>query len=121
MHCFNHHDREAVGSCKACAKGLCPECLVDLETGLSCKGPHEEIVKSYAAILSFNSRTIAGAPKNFYLPAIFTAVMGSLFMWYGYSQYNGIQNILFAMGAVFFIYACVLFVRTRAIYSGNRA
>jgi hypothetical protein len=28
MRCFYHHDKEAVGSCKSCGKGLCPECAV---------------------------------------------------------------------------------------------
>lgn len=30
MHCFNHDDRDAVDICKACGKGLCPECATDL-------------------------------------------------------------------------------------------
>lgn len=33
MRCLNHRDREAVGTCKACSKGLCAECAVDLADG----------------------------------------------------------------------------------------
>src|SRR6185369_17117095 len=84
MRCFNHHDREAVGCCKACAKGLCPECAVDLGHGISCKGPHEEIVESYSSILKLNARAVAAAPRNMYMSPIFFAVMGSIFMWFGY-------------------------------------
>jgi hypothetical protein len=46
MRCFNHVDREAIGFCKACCKGLCPECAVDLGFGLSCRGEHEKRVAS---------------------------------------------------------------------------
>ena len=27
MKCYNHHDRDAFGVCKACGKGLCLECI----------------------------------------------------------------------------------------------
>ncbi|HCU25594.1 MAG TPA: hypothetical protein DF383_11315 [Deltaproteobacteria bacterium] len=37
MHCFHHQDHEAIGICKACGKGLCQECTVDLGHGLACK------------------------------------------------------------------------------------
>ena len=121
MHCFIHQDRNAVGCCKACGKGLCPDCAVDLGHGLSCKGPHEEVVQSHNAIINFNARTVSAAPKNIYLSPIFTAVLGSIFMWYGFDKYHGIQNFLFILGAVFFVYSCILFFRIRAIYSDTNA
>ncbi len=27
MKCYNHHDRDAFGICKACGKALCLECM----------------------------------------------------------------------------------------------
>ena len=43
MNCFNHPDVPAVGMCKACQKGLCMECAVDLGHGIACKNHREEV------------------------------------------------------------------------------
>lgn len=31
MRCYYHHDVDAVGICKACSKGICPECSADVD------------------------------------------------------------------------------------------
>ncbi|MCJ9428509.1 hypothetical protein [Kordiimonas marina] len=36
MQCFNHHDHAAVATCKACHKGVCPDCARENEAGISC-------------------------------------------------------------------------------------
>ena len=36
MNCYRHPSRPAVGSCKACSKGLCLECAHDTKNGLAC-------------------------------------------------------------------------------------
>lgn len=51
MRCFYHHDRDAVGSCKSCSKGLCRECAVDLNKGLACRGRCEEDVRALIEII----------------------------------------------------------------------
>ena len=43
MNCFNHPGVPAVGICKACQKGLCMECAVDLGHGIACKNHREEV------------------------------------------------------------------------------
>jgi hypothetical protein len=45
MHCFYHPEREAVGLCKSCSKGICTECAVDLDRGLACRGRCEDKVR----------------------------------------------------------------------------
>jgi hypothetical protein len=45
MRCFVHHDLEAVGTCRACNKGLCRECASDLGHSISCRGACEEKAK----------------------------------------------------------------------------
>ena len=37
MNCFYHPSSVAVGVCKSCGKGLCPDCAVDLGKGLACR------------------------------------------------------------------------------------
>ncbi len=56
MRCFYHQDREAVGACKSCGKGLCPECAVDLGKGLACRGRCEAEVEALMQLLAQNVR-----------------------------------------------------------------
>lgn len=44
MNCFRHRDQPSVGICKACMKGVCGECVVEIEGSLACKGSCEKRV-----------------------------------------------------------------------------
>jgi hypothetical protein len=44
MECFYHEGASAVGSCRACLKGLCRRCAVVLEGGLACPDRCEAVV-----------------------------------------------------------------------------
>ena len=57
MNCFNHPDVPAVGICKACQKGLCMECAVDLGHGIACKS-HQEEVGMLITIQADNKRAL---------------------------------------------------------------
>ena len=41
MRCFYHEDREAIGTCKSCGRGLCGGCTVEVPKGLECRGCYE--------------------------------------------------------------------------------
>ena len=43
MKCFNLRDREAIGICKSCNKGICEECSVDLGHGIACLAHTDEV------------------------------------------------------------------------------
>ena len=45
MKCFNHPEIDAIGLCTACNRGLCVDCVVDLERGLACKDRCEHEVR----------------------------------------------------------------------------
>ncbi len=49
MHCFRHQDKEAIGSCKACGKGVCPDCAITLPLGLVCSKECETRIVEIAA------------------------------------------------------------------------
>lgn len=38
MKCWHHPAEDAVGVCRHCGRGLCPECAVELERWLACRG-----------------------------------------------------------------------------------
>jgi hypothetical protein len=44
MKCFNHKEKEAIGVCKYCHKGLCQDCAKDLIGGLACVDRCEDTV-----------------------------------------------------------------------------
>jgi hypothetical protein len=51
MECFYHEGASAVGSCRACLKGLCRSCAVELEGGLACPSRCEPMVRAVVASL----------------------------------------------------------------------
>lgn len=56
MRCFYHEDRDSIGICKSCGKGLCKDCAVDLVKGLACKGDCEQVVRDMIALIDQNIR-----------------------------------------------------------------
>ena len=56
MECFQHEGRPAVGSCRACFRGVCRVCAVDLGRGLACAGRCEEAARALIASLDQSLR-----------------------------------------------------------------
>ena len=56
MECFYHERAAAVGSCRACLKGLCRGCAVELEGGLACPGRCEPQVRGIVLTLQQSVR-----------------------------------------------------------------
>lgn len=56
MKCFYHNDKDAVGTCKSCNKGLCADCAADPGTGLACKGSCEDKVKAINELMENNMK-----------------------------------------------------------------
>ena len=54
MNCYRHPSRPAVGSCKACSKGLCLECAHDTKSGLACVETCIDEVKRLNRITDFS-------------------------------------------------------------------
>jgi len=61
MRCFYHQDREAVGVYKACGKGICAECAVDLGEGLACKTRCEDQSRKIIELVDRNLERLATA------------------------------------------------------------
>jgi len=63
MHCFYHQDREAVGMCKSCGKGLCGECAADLNKGLACRSRCEEDARAVIELIDRNIQLATASTK----------------------------------------------------------
>ena len=56
MECFYHAGSAAVGSCRACLKGLCRRCAIELEGGLACPQRCEPQVRALVHTLQQSVR-----------------------------------------------------------------
>jgi len=119
MNCYNHSERPALGTCKACNRGLCADCVTDLGHGLACKNVHERRVEEIETIISMSAKAHADAPKNQYLLPAFFVFMGSVF--FGFALYQGerIGSFPTVMGLGFIFFGILFFVRNRKIYSND--
>ena len=109
MHCFNHQDRHAIGSCKACHKGLCADCVTDMGHGLACKGTHEDMVETYHSIVSRSARIYQTYPRGSLIAPAFYLAMGLLFIGYAVMSGDGPRSFLFLMGCGFIVFAVVFY------------
>jgi hypothetical protein len=63
VRCFYHQDKDAVGTCKSCGKGICIACAVDLGQGLACRSRCEEASRAIIALISRNIQLSTGSPS----------------------------------------------------------
>jgi hypothetical protein len=100
MRCFYHEDREAVGSCKSCGKGLCRECAVDLTKGLACRGHCEADAQALIQLIDRNIQLSSTASRSFQtnrrsrsVVGIFHITIGILFVIFGIRDFQGLSLI----------------------------
>jgi uncharacterized protein YacL len=77
MMCFNHHNKNSVGICKHCGRGLCEACVSPLQESLACKDRCENHVRRLEqfvnkAVLSRYNTTFVGSM----LVGLLMAVLG---------------------------------------------
>src|SRR6266550_889584 len=103
MKCFTHQDRDAVGICRACSKGLCPECATDLGLAIACRGKHEEQAKRLSIAQARATRLSSIFP-------IFALALGLLFVIWGILS-QPISLFTSLLGAVFLVLGIAFLVR----------
>jgi len=109
MNCFYHPDKSAVGSCKYCQRGLCPECAAVTEDVLACKNRHEDEVRKLEQLSArslFQSKRVA---SSYVRNAVFYGLVGFVFSGFGLWQYRwlGLQAVIFIMLGAFLLYASI--------------
>ncbi len=83
MRCFYHSQIEAVGSCQACAKGLCRECAHALETGVVCKGYCEDKVRTFQDLAQTHARSLSGSGRSVLVSSLSIVFVGVLLILFG--------------------------------------
>lgn len=119
MHCYEHNDKTAVGTCKHCYKALCPDCANDTGNGLACE-KHIQRVNDINDLIERNITAIKDAPVNILIEPIFTVLLGSSFVVSGLFLVKKMQPYLILLGAGFILYGIIIFIRNRKIFNRNK-
>jgi hypothetical protein len=114
MRCYNHSDRDAVGSCRACSKGLCVECAVDSEYGLSCRGEHEQLVAATGRMVARTVRAQNARGARYIGPA-FCGFLGIVFTVYGL-LHERTRIFLVVSGVGFIVYSAYNYMVIRKAF-----
>ncbi|MHB8524314.1 MAG: hypothetical protein ACYDH9_26640 [Limisphaerales bacterium] len=121
MRCFYHQDKDAVGSCKSCGKGLCAECAVDLGKGLACRGHCEADAQAVISLIERNiqlqpttTRLIEAGSSARLAGALFFLVTGALFLIYGLRSERDMTFIAI-LGACFLVFGIFHLLWSRRI------
>ncbi len=106
MKCYNHHDSDAVGICKNCNKGICPECLTEIPNGIACTETCVDEVTLLNELISKNVRAKNLAVGSYMRYALLYGLMGIVFLIYGLLDgkdliFIEIMGVLFLLGAIF--------------------
>ena len=115
MHCYNHADRNAVGTCKACHKGLCVECAKDLGFGLSCHGAHEQRVTEVEGLITRNASVQRAAGSAKYAAPAFCIFMGLVFSGYGL-LFERSSKFLVILGIGFLAFGVFVLIANRRAF-----
>ena len=71
---------DAVGVCRACGKGLCRECAVDLGSGLACQNSCEVSVRDLIVHQAVSRRALSTTPSAYRTQSIVGFLSGGTFL-----------------------------------------
>ena len=111
MNCFRHAPSPAVGVCKNCQRGVCPECLTDLGDGLACRGVCEAKVQSINSLLNRSPGAYSAAGSGYRIVGGLFGVFAllSLIAGIGVVSTQGWVNTSVIAGLVFAFFGVMFF------------
>lgn len=109
MKCYDHPEKEAVGLCKYCQRGLCEACAAQVDDVLACRDRHEGQVRQIGLLEARSLLQSQRAGSAYSRNAIFYGLVGLLFCGFGALQYRflGLQALFFLLIGVFLLYAAI--------------
>lgn len=106
MNCYRHEDRQAVGICYTCHKGVCSECAVEVEKTLACKNSCEQDVLTAKELIKRAKGSYPKSARAYLNQALFNSLGGIIFIAFGVyesTHYEAKAFSIFLFGA-----GCVL-------------
>ncbi len=121
MKCYYHSDIDAVATCKACSRGLCHDCSVDVPPGTACKDRCEAEVNAVNTVIERSKSAYQKTGGAYKRNGIVMLVMGSLFCLVGILPMimHGETSALFLviMGILFLVWSFFSFQSAKQITS----
>jgi hypothetical protein len=107
MRCFRHQEREAIGICKHCQRGLCPDCAALVDSVLACRDLHEAQVAALNRATAIDAIQSGRVRSGYVRNAIFYGLVGAIFAALGISQlrFLGLQAAFFIVVGGLLLYA----------------
>lgn len=112
MKCFNHREIDAIGICKNCNKGLCRDCITEIENGIACTTTCVDELKQINSLINRNKQSYNIASSAHLRNAYMFGAMGLAFIVFGLIT-DGLTGFLSVMGLLFLIGAIFSFVSAR--------
>lgn len=112
MHCYRHAPTEALGICRSCGRGVCAQCVRDLEPSLVCSEQCEQRVRRSDALIANSEATFRQARRGSVVLVIFPPLLGAVLFYFGLSE-RGWFNALTAMGSILVLFGIVIWWRQR--------
>jgi len=116
MNCYYHPNQSAIGICKHCQRGLCNDCVAEVDDSLACKDRHEEQVHALETLTARNLLQAKRVGSVYRRNAIFYSLVGVLFAGFGLLQIRwlGWQGIfLMAIGLFLLLAATMNYLESR--------
>jgi hypothetical protein len=137
MRCFTHHDREAVGICCVCGKGLCPDCAVDLGHAICCRGAceqqaragqapfkmrdmHEQLMRNRDILSQQSQALLRISRRALLLTPILFIVIGGVLALFSFIGRNPLYWIPAFTGILFVVIGLVLLVFQLSLYKTGK-
>ncbi len=119
MKCYNHPDVDAIGICKNCNKGLCKDCLTELENGIACTATCIEEVKQINSLINRNKQSYNSAAGMHMRNALIYGGMGLVFIFFGLNT-EGLTGFLSIIGLFFLVGAGFSYFNANKIKKDNK-
>jgi len=108
MKCFVHHNSDAVGTCRACNKGLCPACATDLGHSICCAGDCETKARTLHSQVQQSAVVLSAQRRNRFLAPIFFIGAGAIFIVFSSQGRGPWTSFAAAIGLGFIVFGIIL-------------
>ena len=121
MKCYSHRTIDAIGICKSCQRGLCPDCVVEVGTSCSCKNRCEKDVEILNEMILRGSRNHLKTSGAIVRAGLFSCATGMVFLGFSYvmRDHGQFDYFLLIAGAVFLVYGISQFFSAKRYRDKN--
>lgn len=120
MKCYKHQDRDAIGLCKSCHKGVCPECSVLVGDSIACADSCQENVDTLSHITERNKEIYKSYTEKWSHSIIVYSAGGAVFISLGLYNPGKIPSWLLITFGIIIIISGIIISTIRSKYLGKK-